>query len=131
MSDRDNPITSLMETRAGMLPADWNRLSAPEKIQKLYGECLDSAWVDLTYRGEDKTRLLIRNNVRHDVMMICAKFALANNQAVQRSKVLEMLAEGLAQSSGARSKSSRVSGGKGVGSKRNRHPNTLKANDNS
>src|SRR5215469_3702017 len=83
--------------RAGLSPVAWRRLSTVERLQCLYGLSLDAALEDLSYRGDDPHRLAARTSARHDVMMICAKYAIEMSRERERQGVLEELArrEGL------------------------------------
>jgi len=84
-------------------PVAWRRLSPVEKLQALYGLSLDAALEDLSYRGDEPHRLAARTSARHDVMMICAKYAIETSRERTRNDVLTELARGLSEStSGAR-----------------------------
>jgi hypothetical protein len=78
--------------RAGLLPVAWRRLSFVEKLQCLYGLSLDAALEDLSYRGDDPHRLAARASARHDVMMICAKYAIEMSRERERDRILAELA---------------------------------------
>ena len=71
------------------------RLSPVEKLQALYGLSLDAALEDLSYRGDEPYRLSARTSARHDVMMICAKYAIETSRERDRQRVLEELVRGL------------------------------------
>ena len=81
--------------RAGLSPVAWRRLSPVEKLQVLYGLALDAALEDLSYRGDEPYRLAARASARHDVMMICAKYAIELSRERDRAAVLETLARDL------------------------------------
>src|SRR5215469_7473182 len=74
--------------RAGLSPVAWRGLSPVEKIQFLYGLSLDAALEDLSYRGGDPHRLAARTSARHDVMMICAKYAIEMSRGCERERIL-------------------------------------------
>src|SRR5215472_13752290 len=89
--------------RAGLPQVAWRRLSPVEKLQALYGLSLDAAYEDLLYCGDEPHRLSARTSARHDVMMICAKYAIETSRERTRNDVLTELARGLSEStSGAR-----------------------------
>jgi hypothetical protein len=67
-----------------MSPVAWRRLSPVEKLQVLYGLALDAALEDLSYRGGEPHRLAARTSARHDVMMICAKYAIETAASARR-----------------------------------------------
>ena len=77
--------------RAGLSPGDWRRLSLVEKLQSLYGLSLDAALEDFSYRGDDRHHLAARTSARHDVMMICAKYAIEMSRERDRQRILEEL----------------------------------------
>ena len=77
--------------RAGLSPVAWRRLSAVERLQCLYGLSLDAALEDLSYRGDDPHRLAARTSARHDVMMICAKYAIEMSRERERERILSEL----------------------------------------
>ena len=77
--------------RAGLSPVAWRRLSPVEKLQCLYGLSLDAALEDLSYRGDDPHRLSARTSVRHDLMMICAKYAIDMSRERERDRVVAEL----------------------------------------
>ena len=77
--------------RAGLSPVAWRRLSPVEKLQSLYGLSLDAALEDLSYRGDDPHRLAARTSARHDVMMICAKYAIEMSRGRERERILSEL----------------------------------------
>src|SRR5215472_9072487 len=74
--------------RAGLSPVTWRGLSPVEKLQSLYGLSLDAALADLSYRGDDPHRLAARTSARHDVMMICAKYAIEMSRERERGRIL-------------------------------------------
>src|SRR6516225_8518034 len=74
--------------RAGLSPVSWRRLSPVEKLQCLYGLSLDAALEDLSYRGDDPHRLAARTSARHDVMLICAKYAIEMSRERERERIL-------------------------------------------
>jgi hypothetical protein len=77
--------------RGGLSPVAWRRLSEFEKLQRLYGLSLDAALEDLSYRGDDPHRLAARTSARHDVMMICAKYAIEMSRERERDRILAEL----------------------------------------
>ena len=44
-----------------------------------------------TYRGDDPHRLAARTSARHDVMMICAKYAIEMSRERERDRVVAEL----------------------------------------
>jgi hypothetical protein len=74
-----------------MSPVAWRRLSPVEKLQTLYGLALDAGLEDLSYRGEEPYRLAARASARHDVIMICAKYAIELSRDRDRGRILEEL----------------------------------------
>jgi len=74
--------------RAGLSPVAWRRLSPVEKLQALYGLSRDAALEDLSYRGDDPHRLAARTSARHDVMIICAKYAIEMSRERERHRIL-------------------------------------------
>jgi hypothetical protein len=83
--------TSVHHARAGLSPVDWRRLSPVEKLQVLYGLSLDAALEDLSYRGGEPHRLAARTSARHDVMMICAKYAIETSRERDARRLVEDL----------------------------------------
>ena len=77
--------------RAGLSPVAWRGLSPVEKLQSLYGLSLDTALEDLSYRGDDPHRLAARTSARHDVMMLCAKYAIEMSRERERDRVVAEL----------------------------------------
>jgi hypothetical protein len=49
---------------------------------------LDAALEDLSYRGDEPHRLAARTSARHDVMMICAKYAIEMSRECERERIL-------------------------------------------
>ena len=96
-------VTSPHRPRAGLSPVAWRRLSPVEKLQALYGLSLDAALADLSYCGEEPHRLAARNSARHDVMMICAKYAIETSRERNRERILGELMDGLKVRAGRRS----------------------------
>ena len=84
-------VTSPHRPRAGLSPVAWRRLSPVEKLQALYGLSLDAALEDLSYRGDEPHHLAARTSARHDVMMICAKYAIEISRERDRQRALEEL----------------------------------------
>ena len=93
--DANGKIAPPRRLRAGLSPVAWRRLSPVEKLQSLYGLSLDAALEDLSYRGDEPYRLSARTSARHDVMMICAKYAIETSRERDRQRVLEELMRGL------------------------------------
>ena len=92
-----NPDVSVYPRRArgGLSPVAWRRLSPVEKIQVLYDLSLDAALDDLSYRGNEPHRLAARASARHDVMMICAKYAIETSRKRESQRNLEQIAREL------------------------------------
>ena len=88
-----NGVTSPCRPRAGLSPVAWRRLSPVEKLQALYGLSLDAALEDLSYRGDEPHHLAARTSARHDVMMICAKYAIETSR--DRERHLERISAAL------------------------------------
>ena len=88
-------VTSPHRPRAGLSSVAWRRLSPVEKLQALYGLPLDTALEDLSYRGDEPHHLAARTSARHDVMMICAKYAIETSRDRKRERHLERLSEAL------------------------------------
>jgi hypothetical protein len=86
--DANGEVSPPRRLRAGLSPVAWRRLSIVERLQCLYGLSLDAALEDLSYRGDDPHRLAARTSARHDVMMICAKYALEMNREHERQRIL-------------------------------------------
>jgi hypothetical protein len=82
-----DPVTSLDRPRAGLSPVAWRRLSPVEKLQALYGLSLDAALEDLSCRGDEPHRLAARTSARHDVMMICGKYAIELSRERERDRL--------------------------------------------
>jgi hypothetical protein len=80
---------SVRQARAGVTPAAWRRLSPVEKLQVLYGLSLEAALEDLSYRGDEPYRLAARTSARHDVMMICAKYAIETTRERDARRLVE------------------------------------------
>ena len=78
--------------RAGISPVAWRRLSPVEKLQVFYGLSLDAALEDLSYRGDEPYRLAARTSARHDVMMICAKYAIEPSRDRDQQRLVDELA---------------------------------------
>ena len=60
-----------------------------EKLQILYGLSLEAALEDLSYRGDEPHRLAARTSARHDVMMICAKYAIETSRERDARRLVE------------------------------------------
>jgi hypothetical protein len=90
--DGNGQVVPSRSLRAGLSPVAWRRLSEVEKLQRLYGLSLDAALEDLSYRGDDPHRLAARTSARHDVMMICAKYAIEMSRERERDRILAELA---------------------------------------
>jgi len=93
-------VTSPPRPRAGLSPVAWRRLSPVEKLQALYGLSLDAALEDLLYCGDEPHRLSARTSARHDVMMICAKYAIETSRDRDRQRILAELARNLRPAGG-------------------------------
>ena len=90
--DAKGEVAPPRRLRAGLSPIVWRRLSPVEKLQSLYGLSLDAALEDLSYRGDDPHRLAARTSARHDVMMICAKYAIEMSRERERERILSEMA---------------------------------------
>ena len=86
--DANGEVAPPRRLRAGLSPVAWRRLSPVEKLQALHSLSLDAALEDLSYRGDDRHRLAARTSARHDVMMICAKYAIEMSRERERERIL-------------------------------------------
>ena len=93
-------VTSPPRPRAGLSPVAWRRLSPVEKLQALYGLSHDAALEDLLYCGDEPHCLSARTSARHDVMMICAKYAIETSRDRDRQRILAELARNLRPAGG-------------------------------
>jgi hypothetical protein len=91
--------TSVRHARAGLSPIGWRRLSPVEKLQVLYGLSFEAALEDLSYRGDEPHRLAARTSARHDVMMICAKYAIETSRERESRRLVEELGRRLSEKS--------------------------------
>jgi hypothetical protein len=91
-------VTFVRHARAALSPIAWRRLSPVEKLQVLYGLSLDAALEDLSYPGDEPHRLAARTSARHDVMMICAKYAIETSREREAQRIVRELGRRLSDS---------------------------------
>jgi hypothetical protein len=81
--------------RNGLPATAWNKLLPIEKLQVLYGLALDRAHDALRWTDDelDAHRLAYQNSVRHDVLMLAQRWAMADRRSQERAERLGELAE--------------------------------------